>query len=48
MRWHTELDVESLQQQLLLLQQDFPQINLQPPLVLHSRAIDRVTLSATS
>ena len=40
---HTELDVESLQQQLIELQQDFPQINLQPPLVLHSRAIDRVT-----
>lgn len=40
---HTELDVESLQQQLIQLQQAFPQINLQPPLVLHSRAIDRVT-----
>lgn len=40
---HTELDVETLQQQLIQLQQEIPQIGSQPPLVLHSRAIDRVT-----
>lgn len=40
---HTELDVETLQQQLHRLQQDFPQINPQAPLVVHSQAIDRVT-----
>ncbi|THK41931.1 ethanolamine ammonia-lyase subunit EutC [Methylophaga sp. SB9B] len=40
---HTELDIEALKQQLIQLQQDFPQINSQPPLVLSSRAINRVT-----
>ncbi|MDO8828336.1 ethanolamine ammonia-lyase subunit EutC [Methylophaga sp.] len=39
---HTELDVETLQQQLLQLKQEIPQIPSQKPLVLHSRAIDRV------
>lgn len=40
---HTELDIETLQQQLKQLQQEFPQINSQQSLVLHSKAIDRVT-----
>lgn len=40
---HTKLDTDDLQQQLTQLLQDFPQINAHQPLLLHSRALDRLS-----
>lgn len=40
---HTELDVEGLQQDLLSLQKNFPSFNHNPPLLLQSQAVDRMS-----